>query len=86
MVAGCHKSLTGEWPDLLTFLVPRQSSRCGPLLEELRAGGLAVGLWSECVAGEGCRPLTGLEVVLVDVIPDLPLLYRWAGGGRRGVR
>ena len=36
--------------------------------------GLKVVLWS--AVGEDCHNLTGVDVVLVDVIADLPLLYR----------
>jgi 3-deoxy-D-manno-octulosonic-acid transferase len=87
-IGGVHATLRKEWPRLLTVLAPRQASRAAAVAEQLaQQHGLRAVLWSDGGpgAGGGSRgggaapvsppPLDGVDVLVLDVAANLPLIY-----------
>jgi hypothetical protein len=84
-----HASLKKEWPRLLTVLAPRHASRAPAIAAALASElGLRTALWSggglgAAAGGSGAGggrpvvppPLEGVDVLVLDVAADLPLMY-----------
>jgi len=74
VIGQTHLQLLGGFPALLTIIAPRHPWRCGQVQEELRAMGLSVCLWSSLALTDP-DPLAGTDVLLVDAVGELPLLF-----------
>lgn len=70
LIAGVHASLVGEFPRLMTVLVPRHAGRGPDIARDLAAAGAAVGLRSR---GD---PLGAHPLYIADTMGELGLWYR----------
>ena len=69
-LAGLHKTLKRDFPNLLTIIAPRHPERGPALAEQLAQLGLSV-----CCRSNGALPEAETDVYLADTIGELGMLY-----------
>ncbi|CAD7697115.1 unnamed protein product [Ostreobium quekettii] len=69
-VGRAHLILAKEWRNLLTIIVPRHTWRCQEVADKLSSMGLNVKFWSA-----EPRSYSKVDVFVVDLVGELPLLY-----------
>ena len=73
IAAYAHQRMAGQWPGLLTVIVPRHPSRGASCAAKLRALGLSVAR-----RAEGALPGPDTDIYLADTLGELGLFYRIA--------
>jgi 3-deoxy-D-manno-octulosonic-acid transferase len=73
IAAYAHQRMAGEWPGLLTVIVPRHPSRGAACAAKLQALGLSV-----TRRADGALPGPDTEIYIADTLGELGLFYRIA--------
>ncbi len=73
IAAYAHQRMAGQWPGLLTVIVPRHPSRGAACAAKLKALGLSVAR-----RADGALPKGDTEIYLADTLGELGLFYRIA--------
>ncbi|MEW5301015.1 MAG: hypothetical protein WDW36_003899 [Sanguina aurantia] len=75
LIAEVHRTAAAclQGQQLLTILSPADSSRCSEVEASLQGAGLTVMLWSSSLSR--ATPMHTIDVLLLDLASDLPLMY-----------